>query len=159
MDIGPLRNGINEHMFFMDAINSKDTSLIRVLLDLDNIEQTRHGISDIIQLQERDPWRQRPLYQCRYSVWQRSRESRVKSHLALNWRSIMALSFLQRRRAQKAHKEQQKNHKERDCEVLRRFFANNHPKVYESGQVCPLCRKRKIWPLQNRVVAIAVLFY
>ena len=73
--------------------------------------------------------------------------------------SIMALSFLQRRRAQKAHKEQQKNHTERDCEVLRRFFANNHPKVYESGQVCPLCRKRKIWPLRNRVVAIAVLFY
>lgn len=54
MDIGPLRNGINEHMFFMDAINSRDTSLIRVLLDLDNIEQTRHGISDIVQLQERD---------------------------------------------------------------------------------------------------------
>lgn len=38
MDIGLLRNGINERMFFMDAINSRNPSLLRIVGDLDNVE-------------------------------------------------------------------------------------------------------------------------
>lgn len=38
MDIGLLRNGINKRMFFMGAINSRDSSLLRIVGDLDNVE-------------------------------------------------------------------------------------------------------------------------
>lgn len=52
MDIGLSRKGINEHAFFKEANNSRDTLLLRIIGDLDDIEQTWHGISDIIQLWE-----------------------------------------------------------------------------------------------------------
>lgn len=38
MDIGLSRNGINEYAFFKEGNNSRDTSLLRIIGDLDNIE-------------------------------------------------------------------------------------------------------------------------